>query len=68
MAEVKHYTARCNCIDKNIQINVAHYSDGGEPIKNCQELIELTPTKIVKEPIHNCEYLDSDKCILKNYK
>ena len=68
MVETKHYKTHCNCINKNIQINVAHYSDGGEPIKNCQELIELTPSKIAKEPIHECKFENTENCALRDYE
>jgi len=71
MSRTEKHPVHCNCIDKNIQINVIYIKEQGVEVvlgKTCQELIELTPNKCAKEPIHNCEFENTENCSLKDYK
>jgi hypothetical protein len=64
VGRVEKYPVHCKCIDKDIEINVGYFKEQGI------EVMSSTTCNSVdfKEPIHNCEFENSEECSLKDYK
>lgn len=64
MSRTEKHRVHCNCIGKDIDINVIHLKEQGVEVMSGTTCNTVNP----KEPIHNCEFKNTENCLMNNYK